>query len=151
MALKPILVKNKDCDFSFFYLDEAIPPIPPSWQVQVGKTLWNCELIPKVRAANSSGSGFPQKKTCFLIFWLSAFFFFNLPVSFTQKWHFLVSDHIIFFPVFGRFPVAFPVLQDFSVHFWLFARCIPSPLKIIFRKKKSYWPINTGRELGLQR
>ncbi len=38
--------KIKDCDFMFFYPNGALPPSPTSFQINVEKTLWNCDRIP---------------------------------------------------------------------------------------------------------
>ncbi len=55
VSLFAAFMKNWDCDLCFFYLDGALPPPPPSWQVQVEKTLWNCDAIPKKIPCNILG------------------------------------------------------------------------------------------------
>ncbi len=40
--LKQILVKNKDCDFCFFYIDKAIPPHPHLDEFKLKK---HCEIV----------------------------------------------------------------------------------------------------------
>ena len=40
--LKAILVKNKDCDFCFFYIDEAITPSP---HLDEFKLIKKCEIV----------------------------------------------------------------------------------------------------------
>ncbi len=42
-------MKNLDCDLCFFYLDGVLPPSPPSWRVQVEKTMWNFYAIPNFK------------------------------------------------------------------------------------------------------
>ena len=70
--------------FVFFLSWRGFTPLPPSWRVQVEKTLWNCDVIPNYNVVSHCHSyqkkpvhpSFGMTPTNFLFIYLLLFFLF---------------------------------------------------------------------------